>query len=206
LIKDDLSLPELAPLKVSVAGYEVKFDKNRKLWYADLRLDPGASYVPYIKLAMTRFQPNSLIGNELSSIVLADPIQLLPTREAVLEYLSDDDRVRISVRGISYLASFASRGPSKMHVRVQELCKDLEGDLRWAPTSGSDSPILLQHSIGPGMETIWTGEIRLPASRKDQNFQLIIEETEPFQVDDGKSIDSQSVPLDRRSFTATLDV
>jgi hypothetical protein len=48
-----LSLAETSAL-VDVAGYTVEFDANRKLWFADIQLDLGTSYTPFVRLAMAR--------------------------------------------------------------------------------------------------------------------------------------------------------
>lgn len=46
LFGEDLSRDESAEIKVSADGYEPRFDVERRLWYRDVKLDPGAAYFP----------------------------------------------------------------------------------------------------------------------------------------------------------------
>ena len=61
-----------------MVAYEAKFDASRQLWYADIQMSPGPSYRPLVRLAVARYQPNSLPGLELSPAVATDLVQLLP--------------------------------------------------------------------------------------------------------------------------------
>ena len=49
-----------ATLKIDVAGHEVNYDAERQLWYCDMQIDAGNTYYPFIRLALVRYQPNSL--------------------------------------------------------------------------------------------------------------------------------------------------
>ena len=60
------------------------WDDERRLWYADLALNPGASYMPFVRLALVRYQPNALPSAKISKVVLAEFAQVLPRRRAVL--------------------------------------------------------------------------------------------------------------------------
>jgi len=51
--------------EVDVVGYEVQYHAERKLWYADIQMDPGTSYCPFIRLALARYQSNSVSLAEL---------------------------------------------------------------------------------------------------------------------------------------------
>ena len=60
--------------------YDVWFQGDR--WYADIAL-PGvaaSSYCPFVQLTVARYQPDSLAGLELSSIVHTEMVPLLPDR------------------------------------------------------------------------------------------------------------------------------
>ena len=71
-------LPEL----VDVAGHEVGYDDDRQLRYCDIESDAGASYLPFVRLALARYQPSSVSGAHLSRVVLSDFVQLTPDRNA----------------------------------------------------------------------------------------------------------------------------
>ena len=62
-----LTLDELPPsIAVVVAAHDVHFDRDRKLWYCDIEIDPGDSYYPFVRLALARYQAHSVIGAHLS--------------------------------------------------------------------------------------------------------------------------------------------
>ncbi|MGH2729265.1 MAG: hypothetical protein ACRDJI_01505, partial [Actinomycetota bacterium] len=87
-----LTLAELPPVgpkaapPVSVAGHEVGFDLERKLWYCDIDIAPGTSYFPFVRLALARYQPKSVPDAHLSRVVLADFVQLAPDRSATITF------------------------------------------------------------------------------------------------------------------------
>lgn len=89
-----------ASLNVAVAPYAVAFDPTRQLWYADIQLNIGSAQMPFVRLALVRYQPNSIPGVEVSRVVLADIIQLLPDRTATL--MLGFGYASISVTGHNY--------------------------------------------------------------------------------------------------------
>jgi hypothetical protein len=82
-----------------VAGHEVHFDEERKLWYSDIVVDLGQSYYPFIRLALARYQPESIAGAHLSRIVLADFIQPAPDRTAAV-MRPEPSQIRVMVSGV----------------------------------------------------------------------------------------------------------
>jgi hypothetical protein len=56
----------------------VHYDDERRLWYADVVVDPGPAYAPFIRLSLARYQPISAPGSHLSLAVTAEVVQLLP--------------------------------------------------------------------------------------------------------------------------------
>lgn len=96
--------------KVAVVGYPVKYDKARKLWYADVELDVGKAYFPFIRLALARYQPRAVEGCHLSDVILTDLIQVVPDRATSIRYISKtaESRVlQVTVSGDTY-----DRGPA----------------------------------------------------------------------------------------------
>ena len=58
---------------VDIAAHDVRYDPDRDLWYCDIAVNPGnseRSYMPFVRLALARYQPNSLPGVHLSRVVL----------------------------------------------------------------------------------------------------------------------------------------
>ncbi|WP_165956057.1 hypothetical protein [Streptomyces hainanensis] len=69
-----------AGFAVTVVGYAPEFDADTNRWFCDLDLDPGAGYLPFLRLALARFQPNSVTDCHLSPVVLSEVVRLLPER------------------------------------------------------------------------------------------------------------------------------
>lgn len=87
---ETVPLIEVTGAKVHVVGHRVQWDDARQLWFADLDLDIGASYLPFVRLALARYQPHSLAGTKISRTVLAEFAQLLPRRRAVVTATGSD--------------------------------------------------------------------------------------------------------------------
>jgi hypothetical protein len=71
---------------MDVAAHRVHYDFQRRLWYADLEIDAGQSYNPFVRLALVRVQPHALGGCALSEVAHTQYAQLLPTRELHLAH------------------------------------------------------------------------------------------------------------------------
>ncbi|MGW2028209.1 hypothetical protein, partial [Streptomyces decoyicus] len=89
--KLSLSTPS-GPLPVTVVGFTPQFeagtpksDEDKDTagrWFCDLDLDTGDACLPFVRLALVRYQPDSIPGAEISStVVLADLVRTLPDRE-----------------------------------------------------------------------------------------------------------------------------
>lgn len=65
---------------VDVAPHDVAWDAERKLWYCDIEIRHGASYFPFVRLALARYQPTSVDGAWLSTVVMCEFAALAPDR------------------------------------------------------------------------------------------------------------------------------
>lgn len=65
---------------VDVAPHDVTWDPDRRLWFCDVEIRPGEAYWPFVRLALARYQPVSVHGTHLSTVVLADFMTLAPDR------------------------------------------------------------------------------------------------------------------------------
>jgi len=99
-----LPIEEHSGIYVNVAGHEVTYDSERDLWYCDVIPDFGDAYTPMIRLALARYQPNSIPGYELSRIVLADIMTLDPKRSAFV-FRSGALAADVAVYGPSFTAA-----------------------------------------------------------------------------------------------------
>jgi len=68
---------------VSIAAYPVSFQQRTQLYYADVQIKKVPAYNTFLRLALTRYQPNSRVDRECSSIVIAAFAQLLDGRSVL---------------------------------------------------------------------------------------------------------------------------
>lgn len=178
---------------VDIVGFDVNWDDGRKLWFCDLELDIGNAYFPFIRLALVRFQPNSLIlpGSwsgapldlRLSSVVLVDLVQTAPNRTVSVTREADTLHVyNVSVSGVTYSAqssldSVATKAASRIEVLVQRSNDDIEdATLRWM-----DLPLKVKLVPGePDSQhvTVWQGQVSIPAEYRNERLRLVIQEYE----------------------------
>ena len=188
LTLDELSNGPFVPF--TAVGHEVCYDDahGRRLWYCDIQMDMGEAYFPFIRLALARYQPQSVRDAHLSRVVLADFIQLLPDRAASVTFDPiDPTSVELAINGLTYTGP----GTPKMTATLQ--MQPLGGgDLAWMPVA---SIPLTAHTFG-GPDTLWTARINLPAARGSRPFRLVIEEFELFTRDAPGSQQSRLVYAD----------
>ena len=87
--EESLSISEFDELKVTVVAFDVRFDEEKQMYYADIMMNFGLSYFPFVKLALAAYQQHSVRkdGTDccLSKIVHADYIQIPPPRATSLK-------------------------------------------------------------------------------------------------------------------------
>ena len=199
-----------APGRVDVVGFEVQFDESRSLWFADLTINTfSETYMPFVRLALVRYQPHALADAKISRVVLADFVQLTPDRSAMVT--SDPHHaktIRVVVSGV------APRGPQPMfqgqpaeklgvhrptqvRVRVQEHDENLASDLAWHDvpdtvakvTSESDDFVADQASLA-----MWAGRVTFAQLPKVGRYRLLIEEFEYVSANFGLEKDRADLP------------
>ncbi|MFA5629382.1 MAG: hypothetical protein WC958_03935 [Dehalococcoidales bacterium] len=190
-----------ANLKVNIAGHEVAYDSDRKLWYCDMQIDAGKTYFPFVRLALVRYQPNSLStaitgpdtfidpnkdNVHLSRVVLADFIQLAPDRFAgVTRDDSASDVRHITVSGPGYSKTVGYEGHAVVEVSLEKMRDGIDpevaGELAWEPLN--QNPVVLTHQFKQPEkdgDSVWTGDIKLPDAKNV--YRLVIKEFEVFNV------------------------
>jgi hypothetical protein len=179
-VRTELTLDELSNqqfLPFTAVGHQVAYDDRhgRRLWYCDIQMDMGEAYFPFVRLALARYQPQSLANAHLSRVVLADFIQLLPDRAASITFDPiDPTSVQLAVNGLTYT------GPGiPAMTATLEMQPVGSGDMAWTPVA----PIPLTANTFGGPDTVWTAQITLPAARGSRPFRLVIEEFETFTRD-----------------------
>ncbi|MBD0692924.1 hypothetical protein, partial [Streptomyces sp. CBMA123] len=95
-----VTLPELQR-QLDAALYQVEFDAEGDCWFADLDLAPvvAASYFPFVRLALARYQQYTLTGlPAVSPVVLTEPVQLAPQRQ--LTVTRSPGRAGVTLEGL----------------------------------------------------------------------------------------------------------
>jgi hypothetical protein len=83
---------------VGILSYRPEFDPVRRLWFVDIAINPDKAVWPFVRLAVARYQPQSLPGLHLSPVVICDFAQLTPERTATLTR-PDAQTVRVLLSG-----------------------------------------------------------------------------------------------------------
>jgi len=158
---------------VSLALYEPAFDEAEGRWFVDVHLDPGTAYFPFVRLGLSRYQPNACDGMHVSEIVATEFIQLLPSRVATVTSRRAGKKVEVelAVHGTrpTGLSAFGQRS-NEFHPRLfarideQSLGFDRDGEV-WEP---DDNPQGYLELIGNG---VWVpcnhGEQKSSERRKE---------------------------------------
>lgn len=163
-----------------VAGHEVSFDPERKLWFSDIEVDLGGSYFPFVKLGLVRYQPNSLNGVEISRVIQADFVQVAPDRTLTLTFPAAN-KVRVVVTGPGYLATANEGTADTVHAYVQEeIVKTSDENLRWQSVSPNGTALKL--TVKSASFFSWEGTLTLPTPRSARKYRIYVAEFEQHKV------------------------
>lgn len=180
-----LTLAEVPGAAVTVAGHAVTFDSDRDQWYTDIDFAPGG-YYPFVRLALARYQPNSLTDYELSPVAVADFLQLAPKRTVTLDPRSDPPTVRVA--GMSFTATedgISDTSTMRASVEIKDSAFS-DPDLGWSTVRnrfGSPAYTKLAQAQTTSANKTWAAQVPLPADRPAGRYRLVIEEIEEVRVD-----------------------
>ena len=182
--------------RVTVLGYEPQYNEERGLWYVDIAIDPGDEFWPFVRLAVARYQPDSVDGCHLSQPVKCDFVQLLPERTASVSR-TDMRHVRVVVSGPvgtrgggadepfpppPAIAEEAVRRNRRVVARLQRVDPNIPTDLGWDTV---DTVELRLRGAGKTIaEAAWVGELASPVNIKlrkpgeNKKWRVAIEEWE----------------------------
>jgi hypothetical protein len=208
-----LALEERQDFTVGVAPHNVTFDNDRGLWYSDIVADLGRAYMPFIRLALARYQASSVNPGKsndpfdpsferdvsLSRVVQAQFAQLNPSRSlsVVFDQLNSA-LVHVAVSGPTYapvkysqISGTPKGQPATVQVLVQTQDPRLTGDLAWTTKGG---PVTLSIQMHSDNTATWTGDVTLPSARGSQPFRLVVQEFENY-TSGGKLIYADAVEI-----------
>lgn len=154
---------------VTVLGYKPHYNATRQLWYVDVALDPGDAFWPFLRLAVCRYQPDSIAGCHLSAPIRCDFVQLPPERTASVSR-TDEQHVRVVVAGpFGYRAGLMhNRDPRaalaqvvdqhrSLVARLQRRDPAIASDLGWE-TIATTRLVLRGHGV-TDRQAAWVGEL-----------------------------------------------
>jgi hypothetical protein len=181
---------------VGVAGHEVAWDPVRELWYADIAMTLAPSYFPFVKLALVRYQPSSVPGVEVSTVVQADLIQVAPNRTMTLTF-PNPNSVRVTVSGPGYRATADPATPSVMLAYVQGPRTSItDPDLTWATYPAYANGIPLPVTSQTDTVTTWAATVKLPFARGFKRLRVLVAENEQHRHVGSDVLDSRVTYLD----------
>lgn len=191
--EESLSLEENTGKRVNVVGYPVAFDEDRQKWYCDLTIDASLTYSPFVRLALTRYQPCALADAKLSRVVLADFAQLTSDRAAVVT--ADPyhpQRLQVTISGIkpsgplpqvSPVPTSPVQAPTKIEVEVQQRDDTLSGDLAWQAVAANLVKVQEGSLLAIDSSVLWTGAVEFTQTPAADQFRLLIREYEYISAD-----------------------
>ena len=163
-----LPLPATAGEQLVMAlGYKPEFNEERGLWFADVAIDPGSQFWPFLRLAVCRYQPESIDKCHLSHPVQCDFVQLPPERTAAVSR-TDDRHVRVLVSGpigwrmTAGAAETLGLSDPREHnrrliARLQRRDPKIGSDLGWETIAAET---LRLRGLSPdGFNATWVGEL-----------------------------------------------
>jgi hypothetical protein len=191
----NLKLDEMPEPNVDVVGYEVHYNAERKLWYADIQMDPGQSYCPFVRLALARYQPDSVTGAELSRVVLCDFAQLLPDRTVNVAASADGKVLQIDVEGFAPYSDSTSKSfeVGRNDVVLWVEMKDPgnpDPDIGWLRLSEPAVSVDWQEfppspDQSPAAKpTLSAGRITIPEPVGSGKYRIVVQEVENYWRDD----------------------
>jgi hypothetical protein len=198
-----LTLPEAGPVQIvpQPVTYRSSPDPSQQLWVCDVPVAvPASDYQPFVRLAVARYQPHSLPGFELSPVVLAPPVQILPQRTVTVSATASPDVVNVQVEGTTYHAGalpdppdpaadfdgFMVNGieqpPNLVQVTLQQRIPGTTDDAGWRPTLIQGKADVFVSGIpaggaGPGT-LLWEGTVTLPSGRSPGQYRILVTESQ----------------------------
>ena len=159
-----MRLVELKTPDVGVVGFKPEFDKEGHRWFADIELHAGKAYFPFVRLAVARFQPESIAGVHVSSVALTDFVQIVPERTATYDLANvvAGGEVDVTLEGPGHdEGDWARNGRTIVVARLEAR---EHGDTSTTEPLGwtAIDSVLLERVQGPSNTVRWAGSLDLP--------------------------------------------
>jgi hypothetical protein len=185
-------LPADASAQVTLVTYEPQFNPERGLWFFDIEIDPKSLEGTFVRLALARYQKNSVSSSiALSKIAVADVTQLLPDRTCTVAQ-SAPTTYDVDVYGFFHpnVSPIASRDAANwasghvVEVEVQATTSPSAGDFGWTTLVG---PVRLSRYAydAATSQSHFRDTIAVPAQSvpAGAGLRLLVREKERFSTD-----------------------
>ncbi len=195
-----VSIEESPTYKVGALAYNVVFDEDRQLYYADIPVVINQSYFPFVKLALARYQKNSVrVGMEsdccLSKIVHTDWIQVVPARTTAVDVKGS--KINVAVAGTAPFAGSSgsnlftlpniARTVFEISIENTTFAKTDEAFISINDRKTHTIEFYNSYDVTPDMisgnQINFKKEIDLPAALNGKSYRVVIKEFEMHQFD-----------------------
>ena len=203
-----------SPALVDVAAFDMKWAKQRQLWYCDIPTNFCKQYAPFVQLALVRYQAESLGSHageaeaRISPVVFAEFTQTAPNRFASIQVKGR--AVTLTVSGDSYGSRLGlpplysdTSFDNEISVTLQNRWHHLPPDMAWKPCTCDIPPP--DFKVIDGVST-WTFNFTLPRHPSLFKYRLQIEETETLYEDDPSIRTPTATPRTAAAMLAVLPV
>jgi hypothetical protein len=192
-----LTLDPYEPEPVTVVGYVPRFP-DQTCCYADVELDPGSSYFPFVSLSIARFQAHSLPGRHLSQATRLDMIQVPPHRWVHVWRERNETVVRMYGYTHGRLARPLQQIGTTMVASVEQHVSGTDALMCWIPARDETGALLSRSAqsrpwaslqprpeLTPGFRpsdffSYWEARVPMPAHESATQYRLVIEERESY--------------------------
>jgi len=175
-----LSIIEVPGTQFGVAGFTPEYNADRKLWYCDIQFDRDkfTSYFPFVRLALARYQPESIANALLSPVTQTDFAQAAPDRRLAIDFKSD---TRFDLRVTGY--AHGGRGVNRMDVTIETRDPTTPGDLGWVRAHRAKYHLKLSPVDARKHLWRWEDDLKLPGARGSKPYRLVVREYERYRAD-----------------------
>jgi hypothetical protein len=157
-------------------GFDVAFDRAGRCFCDIDFVTP--SYLPFIRLALVRYQPHSVPGLAMSPLVVADFAQVAPERNISIVQAADNT-LTISVSGTTHNSppdAFGRIG-NRFEVTVQRRMPGTSDDVGWLADTDAGF-VITADAAASQPPVLWSGTVTQPPTPVGE-YRLLIEELEP---------------------------
>lgn len=186
----------LAGENVGLVVHDVHFSVEHRRPFIDIEFLSQRAFMPLVRLALARYQANSIARCELSPVVHADFVPLAPGRALTVSKQSSADW-SLTLQGYSYRQDDESTDyhqTSVVEVEVEVMPSAVPDDVA-AWRGLGDAVILEASSLEPWLFQ-WRGAISITdqqyLSSRHWRRRLVVREFEPFNVDSTQNLEDRS--------------